>query len=302
MLCCEQLIHGQSFMLHQIRKMIGLMVLIARGVISESIFDHVFSAQHRFAIPKAPACGLLLDRCHFRAYDDAAETDEQLRIVAGRSLTDGKAPAATATAPAPAAPPKGGVNTWEGVKRPTFIESYSKHESSIATFKQNRLYPEICDKFQFEDELLHWLQHTATPGLYGHELGAEAPQPSTVPFNKREKKNPKLSAASIASTASTASAAAAASGKPAYDDASYEATKERNKRQREKKDANRAAATKSNVSFGKSNVSFKSSAPVPTPTPTTPAAPASAAVATPTATATTTATTTPAVTTNTNTK
>ena len=60
--------HGQSFMLHQIRKMIGLLVLIARTGAAEGLVDECFGPA-RVHIPKAPGLGLLLERPIFNAYN-----------------------------------------------------------------------------------------------------------------------------------------------------------------------------------------------------------------------------------------
>ncbi|KAJ2995816.1 tRNA pseudouridine synthase 1 [Globomyces sp. JEL0801] len=54
-------IHGQSFMLHQIRKMMGLGIMLMRTNSPLTIFETVFG-QERINIPKAPPIGLLLER------------------------------------------------------------------------------------------------------------------------------------------------------------------------------------------------------------------------------------------------
>jgi tRNA pseudouridine38-40 synthase len=65
-------VHGQSFMMHQIRKMVAMAALIVRsgsdlGVMEES-FGHV-----PISIPKAPGLGLLLERPVFDSYNEQAE-------------------------------------------------------------------------------------------------------------------------------------------------------------------------------------------------------------------------------------
>ncbi|PVU85094.1 hypothetical protein BB560_007149 [Smittium megazygosporum] len=67
-------IHGQSFMLHQIRKMIGLVINIARTNSSPSLVKEILSESKksnsaRFNIPKAPGFGLLLDEPSFANYN-----------------------------------------------------------------------------------------------------------------------------------------------------------------------------------------------------------------------------------------
>lgn len=62
--------HGQSFMLHQIRKMVGLAILSLRlGCNAPSLLAHCLQPIIRVNIPKAPALGLLLDKGIFAAYN-----------------------------------------------------------------------------------------------------------------------------------------------------------------------------------------------------------------------------------------
>lgn len=60
--------HGQSFMLHQIRKMIGLVILAIRLDCDLSLFDRCFESA-KVNIPKAPSLGLLLDKGMFGGYN-----------------------------------------------------------------------------------------------------------------------------------------------------------------------------------------------------------------------------------------
>ncbi|KAJ0172077.1 hypothetical protein K1T71_012050 [Dendrolimus kikuchii] len=62
------LVKGQSFMLHQIRKMVGLAVAIIRGHTDTSIIDKAFSKE-KVMIPTAPGLGLVLDMVHYDRYD-----------------------------------------------------------------------------------------------------------------------------------------------------------------------------------------------------------------------------------------
>lgn len=64
-------VHGQSFMMHQIRKMVGMAVLVARcGTPFSRIGESYGSA--RISIPKAPSLGLLLERPVFENYNRRA--------------------------------------------------------------------------------------------------------------------------------------------------------------------------------------------------------------------------------------
>ncbi|KAH9887415.1 pseudouridine synthase [Xylariomycetidae sp. FL2044] len=67
-------VHGQSFMMHQIRKMVGMAMLVARCGTPPSRIDESYSAA-RISIPKAPGLGLLLERPVFDVYNRRA-TDE----------------------------------------------------------------------------------------------------------------------------------------------------------------------------------------------------------------------------------
>jgi hypothetical protein len=55
-------IHGQSFMLHQIRKMIGAVLIAIRYGVGEESIRHTLTTKENMHIPKAPAQGLLLER------------------------------------------------------------------------------------------------------------------------------------------------------------------------------------------------------------------------------------------------
>ena len=66
-------VHGQSFMMHQIRKMVGLAVLTARcGALDPAAFVPQTYGPARVSIPKAPGLGLLLERPVFNSYNQRA--------------------------------------------------------------------------------------------------------------------------------------------------------------------------------------------------------------------------------------
>lgn len=64
-------VHGQSFMMHQIRKMVGLATLVTRCGTDPAIITETYGAAP-IAIPKAPALGLLLERPVFSSYNAKA--------------------------------------------------------------------------------------------------------------------------------------------------------------------------------------------------------------------------------------
>ena len=57
-------VRGQSFMLHQIRKMVGLALAIVRGHTGLATLEAAWGGQ-RIDIPRAPGLGLLLDTIHY---------------------------------------------------------------------------------------------------------------------------------------------------------------------------------------------------------------------------------------------
>jgi tRNA pseudouridine38-40 synthase len=67
-------VRGQSFMLHQIRKMIGLTIAIMRGMTGVELIERSWGAE-KTDVPKAPGLGLVLDRLHYEAYNRRFGTD-----------------------------------------------------------------------------------------------------------------------------------------------------------------------------------------------------------------------------------
>ncbi|KAK6466069.1 pseudouridine synthase [Scheffersomyces coipomensis] len=61
-------LHGQSFMLHQIRKMIAMATLVIRTGCPVDIISQCFQSR-KINIPKAPALGLLLENPVYEAYN-----------------------------------------------------------------------------------------------------------------------------------------------------------------------------------------------------------------------------------------
>jgi tRNA pseudouridine38-40 synthase len=67
-------VHGSSFMLHQIRRMVGGAIAVHRGKISRDLLSKngLFSLR-KFGIPTAPSLGLYLLRCVFDTYNSKLE-------------------------------------------------------------------------------------------------------------------------------------------------------------------------------------------------------------------------------------
>lgn len=67
-------IHGQSFMMHQIRKMVGMAALVVRcGCDPQRLVESY--GPERLSIPKAPGLGLLLERPVFDSYNKRAQNE-----------------------------------------------------------------------------------------------------------------------------------------------------------------------------------------------------------------------------------
>lgn len=60
---------GQSFMLHQIRKMVGLVIAIMRGYVDTDIINRAMQDE-KMIIPQAPGLGLVLDNVHYTRYNE----------------------------------------------------------------------------------------------------------------------------------------------------------------------------------------------------------------------------------------
>ncbi|KAG7272808.1 hypothetical protein CRUP_017862 [Coryphaenoides rupestris] len=61
-------VRGQSFMLHQIRKMIGLVIAVVKGYAPDTVLERSWGVE-KVDIPKAPGLGLVLERVHFDRYN-----------------------------------------------------------------------------------------------------------------------------------------------------------------------------------------------------------------------------------------
>uniref|UniRef100_A0A8C8VL37 Pseudouridylate synthase 1 homolog n=1 Tax=Pelusios castaneus TaxID=367368 RepID=A0A8C8VL37_9SAUR len=67
-------VKGQSFMMHQIRKMIGLVIAIMKGYAPESIMERSWG-EEKVDIPRAPGLGLVLEKVHFEKYNNRFGSD-----------------------------------------------------------------------------------------------------------------------------------------------------------------------------------------------------------------------------------
>ncbi|RKF82272.1 tRNA pseudouridine synthase 1 [Golovinomyces cichoracearum] len=69
-------VHGQSFMMHQIRKMVGMVALVVRCATPLKRIQESYG-KARISIPKAPGLGLLLERPVFSSYNNRAVAELQ---------------------------------------------------------------------------------------------------------------------------------------------------------------------------------------------------------------------------------
>jgi tRNA pseudouridine38-40 synthase len=67
-------VHGQSFMMHQIRKMVAMAALVVRCGTSIDIIRESYGPAN-ISIPKAPGLGLLLERPVFDSYNERASRE-----------------------------------------------------------------------------------------------------------------------------------------------------------------------------------------------------------------------------------
>ncbi len=61
-------VRGQSFMMHQIRKMVGLVIAVVKGYVDEGVIERSWG-EDKVDVPKAPGLGLVLERVHFDRYN-----------------------------------------------------------------------------------------------------------------------------------------------------------------------------------------------------------------------------------------
>ncbi|KAL0215627.1 hypothetical protein P9112_007811 [Eukaryota sp. TZLM1-RC] len=64
-------LHGRSFLLHQIRKMVGTVIAVFKNLIPEGYITAALSAEVALPTPKAPGQGLLMDKVDYEYYADS---------------------------------------------------------------------------------------------------------------------------------------------------------------------------------------------------------------------------------------
>lgn len=64
---CRIVIKGESFMLHQIRRMIGFALAVIRGIVGEDMIERSLTKEN-VNVPTAPGIGLVLEQLHYPEY------------------------------------------------------------------------------------------------------------------------------------------------------------------------------------------------------------------------------------------
>ncbi|KAK0552652.1 tRNA pseudouridine synthase 1 [Tilletia horrida] len=143
-------LHGQSFMLHQIRKMIGLLVLIGRTPTPASLVAETYGPA-RIHIPKAPGLGLLLEQPLFGNYNHKIGFANKKAVALRAKKNKGKEPAETEAA---------GEDEEEDenmqVRDPVHFEPY---KDEMAAFKQTYIYDRIMKVEEDTCEFGKWLNY-----------------------------------------------------------------------------------------------------------------------------------------------
>ncbi|KAI3649853.1 hypothetical protein MP228_005485 [Amoeboaphelidium protococcarum] len=116
-------LHGHSFMLHQIRKMVAFAVLAMRiGFPAQQLFD-TLCGEVRVNVPKMPALGLFLDRPVYNSYNKIiAETAKQQVLMSAQPVT------------------------------------FEPYEEEIRKFKDQWIYEEIYKMEEEQRVYMKWLQ------------------------------------------------------------------------------------------------------------------------------------------------
>lgn len=180
-------LHGQSFMLHQIRKMVGLLVLIARSPAPEKLIAETYQPG-KIHVPKAPALGLLLNSPVFQGYNNRIHPyNQQLEKQH-----------------------KAGKLTEEDLAQQRREEiTFDPFKEEMEAFRMKHIYQTQYETEEREDEFAKWLNYLDS--IVGNDFEYLSPK-GTIPKecyvgapNKGSSGQPKAEGkATDAATASTA--------------------------------------------------------------------------------------------------
>ncbi|KAM0787434.1 hypothetical protein ACM66B_003515 [Microbotryomycetes sp. NB124-2] len=155
---------GQSFMLHQIRKMVGLMILAVRSGTPPSLIAETFGPS-RIHIPKAPALGLVLIGPQYMEYN--RRIDESNKKLA-QQKSNGKVSAKEAE---------------DGTRDKIVVEGALLDK--INQFKMETLYGPMREREDAENIFSKWLNYLDVLGVSDFEyLNPKGVIPSTAVYQK----------------------------------------------------------------------------------------------------------------------
>jgi tRNA pseudouridine38-40 synthase len=140
-------IEGQSFLLNQIRKMVGMIVEVASGKTSLQVAEASLTAV-KVEIPMAPGLGLYLDELYFKAYNV-----KQNRHIATRMAPRGSTHESISSSSSSSS--SADIGGDEGGEKLDWTET-SSVKTTMTTFKQDVIWPHIM---QEERENLHFLYY-----------------------------------------------------------------------------------------------------------------------------------------------
>ena len=138
-------LHGQSFMLHQIRKMIGLLVLLGRTNAPKSLITETYGPA-RIHVPKAPGLGLLLEEPFFAGYNiKVANSNNRIETQVQSLRSKGEPFDAPSI-----------VQARHGLRETV---DYDAFHTRMDEFKQQFIYSEIYRTESDTSEFAKWLNY-----------------------------------------------------------------------------------------------------------------------------------------------
>ncbi|KAH9810185.1 pseudouridine synthase [Melampsora americana] len=164
--------YGQSFMLHQIRKMIGLIILLCRTRTPSTLIPELYGPV-RVRIPKAPGLGLILHHPHFDGYNKRVlEANRNLSAQKQKSFTN-----------------KSDVETQEENELRRETIDPEKWIEGIERFKKDILYKKMWEEEQKEDGFGVWINYVDVCNVGDLDfLNPKGVIPSTLVDSDRNKK------------------------------------------------------------------------------------------------------------------
>lgn len=149
-------LHGQSFMLHQIRKMIGILILVCRMNVPPSFILETFGPS-KIHTPKAPALGLLLEHPLFQGYNRRITSTNQ-QIAKKKRATESQEIGEETKAER--------LKQLNNGLRDTI--GFEPYEADMETFKKRFVYDHIFQTEQKENEFGKWLNYVDV--YQGHDF------------------------------------------------------------------------------------------------------------------------------------